>query len=1034
MKSPSCRRCQSRASALAPTWCVLREDLNVKKFLTLLLTLCLLLGAMAVPASAATVVAVNTKYADATKSPTGTSPMYGAYSLFTNIDGAWMEWPITIPADGTYKLTLTWTGGNYSFLTNYPQLFMDGVCLWSGVVTDTTAKPFPGPDGQSDGEDMVSVLGTCDLPAGAHTVRARNGKGYWYINKIQFELLEETTEDIVIHPEGYAEGSETGLTPTFYPESGTALEMAADSSFTSKIYVPTAGEYGISLSYINKGEGDAAVTATVGDCTLEAALPQDGKTEFQNGYFIGKMNLASGYNELTVSATGATVEIDTMALVTLDNLAVENVAANDFYLTSGDAVSRGTDAFTVTYTTPVQAATVNAETVSIAAEDGDSIAAKLVTEGKNIRIQLLETLDYGTDYTLTVNGIKDVFDRTPEVLTFPFTTGGQDGDEGDGTVTVTEHSLTDNTVSVSGTVLSSVGLPIAGRAVKATVTLPDGTESYDTEAVLSDAEGSFSLSFDLDTMGDSGEYNFVISNEYAEATPFTHLFVAEGTKNIVINSFKNAGTADDVQDIFEAYDYAMGVSYPEDLAVLEDGDEALFFNHFVHLNADSIETIRNTYDYWLLFETLNQADSQDTVSAILTSDSDCEALGLDKERIDRITEYANEFYAVVAALEAQVSEAEYASAFGEVLNAYLSTELGKEEVALSASDAQGYPGQGIKLAYAFAEELDDVVGMMISFSTDSDKLNLKNAKFSIEPEMEYSLETEEDAAVVMLESDAAQTVTDVVTLTVVVPSAIGTHDIVTEGVVTYLCDGVEFTVEIPEETACLRSVEAPKSTGGRGSGGSRTTGLAGGTAGTLVQVEKTEIPDTPGQNVEEVPYAFTDLANVLWAQKSIESLLAKNIISQSEDKCFYPDRNVTREEYVKMLVMALDIYDAEAAASFGDVDAGAWYAPYIASAEKAGLVTGDEQGKFGIGASISRQDMAVMTYRALLQKNAELSQGNEVFSDDADIAEYAKKAVYALKESGILNGTGDNQFTPAGTATRAMAAKVIDGMLEGLGA
>jgi len=42
----------------------------------------------------------------------------------------------------------------------------------------------------------------------------------------------------------------------------------------------------------------------------------------------------------------------------------------------------------------------------------------------------------------------------------------------------------------------------------------------------------------------------------------------------------------------------------------------------------------------------------------------------------------------------------------------------------------------------------------------------------------------------------------------------------------------------------------------------------------------------------------------------------------------------------------------------------------------------------------------------------------------------AKNAVYVMKETGIVNGIGDNLFAPKANATRAMAAKIIYGLVK----
>ena len=48
-----------------------------------------------------------------------------------------------------------------------------------------------------------------------------------------------------------------------------------------------------------------------------------------------------------------------------------------------------------------------------------------------------------------------------------------------------------------------------------------------------------------------------------------------------------------------------------------------------------------------------------------------------------------------------------------------------------------------------------------------------------------------------------------------------------------------------------------------------------------------------------------------------------------------------------------------------------------------------------------------------------------VFADDAEIAGWAKIAVYELKNAGVIGGVGENKFAPAGTCTRAQAAQII---------
>ena len=172
---------------------------------------------------------------------------------------------------------------------------------------------------------------------------------------------------------------------------------------------------------------------------------------------------------------------------------------------------------------------------------------------------------------------------------------------------------------------------------------------------------------------------------------------------------------------------------------------------------------------------------------------------------------------------------------------------------------------------------------------------------------------------------------------------------------------------------------------------------------------------------------FTDLATVPWAAEAIEYLANQKVIQGVRADAFEPDRAVTREEFVKILVGAFDVSWSGQVTDFADVDASAWYAPYVFAAAEKGIVQGIDARYFGIGAEISRQDMAVMLYRTLqiLEKELQKTVTVQSFADEAQIAEYAKEAVDALCGYGVMNGVSETEFAPEDHATRAMAAKVI---------
>ena len=196
---------------------------------------------------------------------------------------------------------------------------------------------------------------------------------------------------------------------------------------------------------------------------------------------------------------------------------------------------------------------------------------------------------------------------------------------------------------------------------------------------------------------------------------------------------------------------------------------------------------------------------------------------------------------------------------------------------------------------------------------------------------------------------------------------------------------------------------------GRGSGGFVSSGSVSG---------DTNAPQ------EQVKMPFIDLDTVPWAYEAISTLSDKGIINGREENKFVPDDEVTREEFTKMCVVMMNLDVTDQSIVFDDEKDGEWYLGYISAARKNNIVSGKGDGSFGIGEAISRQDAAVILYNIL--KNNGLSNDKGIDFDDSDmISDYAIDAINVLSANGVINGVGDNMFSPLGRLTRAEAAKLI---------
>ncbi|WP_235680266.1 5'-nucleotidase C-terminal domain-containing protein [Paenibacillus albicereus] len=176
--------------------------------------------------------------------------------------------------------------------------------------------------------------------------------------------------------------------------------------------------------------------------------------------------------------------------------------------------------------------------------------------------------------------------------------------------------------------------------------------------------------------------------------------------------------------------------------------------------------------------------------------------------------------------------------------------------------------------------------------------------------------------------------------------------------------------------------------------------------------------------------AFADMSGH-WAASAVAELAGKRIVAGKSASAFAPGDAVTRAEFAVLLARTLGL-SAGSAAPFRDIAAGAWHADGIAAAAEAGLIGGYGDGSFRPQQRISRQEMAVMTLRAvqLAGRQASAPQAEAVaFADAERIAAWAADAAAELSRYGLVQGDDKGRFQPLAGATRAESAVLLQRLL-----
>ncbi|MCD8066845.1 MAG: S-layer homology domain-containing protein, partial [Oscillospiraceae bacterium] len=179
---------------------------------------------------------------------------------------------------------------------------------------------------------------------------------------------------------------------------------------------------------------------------------------------------------------------------------------------------------------------------------------------------------------------------------------------------------------------------------------------------------------------------------------------------------------------------------------------------------------------------------------------------------------------------------------------------------------------------------------------------------------------------------------------------------------------------------------------------------------------------------------FTDIVGH-WAEEYIETVVQRGLFNGTSDTTFEPEIGLTRGMFVTVLGRLYGIdAEAEFTNAFDDVDAEAYYAPYIAWASENGIVNGVGGGAFEPDREITRQEMATVISRYFEFAEITPLDGEAVsYADDADIADWAREGVENMTKAGLFSGTDKNEFNPLGTATRAEAATVFARLIGSYG-
>lgn len=173
---------------------------------------------------------------------------------------------------------------------------------------------------------------------------------------------------------------------------------------------------------------------------------------------------------------------------------------------------------------------------------------------------------------------------------------------------------------------------------------------------------------------------------------------------------------------------------------------------------------------------------------------------------------------------------------------------------------------------------------------------------------------------------------------------------------------------------------------------------------------------------------FTDVPDSHWAASSITEMADKGIMSGIGNNLFAPSQQLSNAEFITMLVR--QFYSDKLG-----TEGSTWYAPFMAAAKSANILTGTNVGSNEnlATSTINRYDMSQLMYNVLKAEGITTSS----LSDTSKVADWSavpstyRDAVSVCYNMGMLTGV-DNKgtFNGTGNMDRAQAAVVMSRLIE----
>ncbi len=193
-------------------------------------------------------------------------------------------------------------------------------------------------------------------------------------------------------------------------------------------------------------------------------------------------------------------------------------------------------------------------------------------------------------------------------------------------------------------------------------------------------------------------------------------------------------------------------------------------------------------------------------------------------------------------------------------------------------------------------------------------------------------------------------------------------------------------------------------------------------------------------NISEIKFEGKTFSDIIGHknQRAIEELARRGIVNGMREDAFLPDHTMTRAEFATITVRALGV-PIENLSVFQDVRTTDWFAKYVNTAYRYGIVNGVSKTEFNPLGTITVEQASAMVCRAAelcgMENKLDDIAAEKIltaFSDYTTISDWAKPSVAFCVEAGILDKR-EVEIQPRAAVKRCQIADMLYALLKGAG-